>query len=190
MPLRIRFNSPVVLTFALLCVGVFFLNEFLGGSLRNMFLLSPHLNFGNITEWPTLITYVIGHADMAHLLGNMTFILLLGPILEEKYGSKLLLIMMLLTAIFTGLLNIFLFDTGVLGASGIVFMFIILVSFTNVKQGEIPVTFILVMLLFVGKEVMQSLENDQVSQFAHILGGICGSFFGFIGGNSKTIKEV
>ena len=67
-----------------------------------------------------------------------------------------------------------------MGASGIVFMFILLVSFTNSKSGEIPITFILIAILFIGKEIIQSLPNDQVSQFAHIIGGLCGSVFGFI----------
>jgi membrane associated rhomboid family serine protease len=58
-------------------------------------------------------------------------------------------------------------------------MLILLVSFTNVRSGEIPITFILVTLLFVGKEVLQALKIDQVSQFAHIIGGVCGSMFGF-----------
>ena len=66
-----------------------------------------------------------------------------------------------------------------MGASGIVFMFILLVSFTNSKSGEVPITFILIAILFIGKEVMQSLQNDQISQFAHIIGGVLGSFFGF-----------
>jgi len=89
--------------------------------------------------------------------------------------------MIIITALVTGLLNISFFDTGLLGASGIVFMLILLVSFTNVKGGQIPLTFILVAILFVGKEVMHSLSADQVSQFAHIIGGVCGSIFGFLG---------
>jgi membrane associated rhomboid family serine protease len=87
--------------------------------------------------------------------------------------------MMLVTALVTGLLNILFFHTGLLGASGIVFMLILLVSFTNSKSGEIPLTFILIALLFIGKEILQSLQSDQISQFAHIIGGICGSVFGF-----------
>jgi rhomboid protease GluP len=56
---------------------------------------------------------------------------------------------------------------------------ILLVSFTNVSSGEIPVTFILVALLFVGKELLQSVEVNQIAESAHIVGGICGSIFGF-----------
>nr|HMP30396.1 rhomboid family intramembrane serine protease [Saprospiraceae bacterium] len=129
----------------------------------------------------TLFSHVLGHANWGHLLGNMTFILLVGPIVEEKYGSKRLLTMILLTALVTGILNILFFNTGLLGASGVVFMLILLSSFTNVRAGEVPITFILVALLFLGKEIMESLQNDNISQFAHVIGGICGSFFGFKG---------
>ncbi len=181
MALGIRYNSPIVLTYALLCTVVFFGNQFMAEAFTPFISLSPYLDTGNPLHYFTMFSYILGHASIEHLMGNMTFILLLGPIIEEKYGSNNLLIMILATALFTALLNIFLFNTGLWGASGIVFMFIVLVSFTNVREGQIPLTFILVALLFVGKEVMQSINMDNVSQFAHILGGVCGSFFGFTG---------
>ncbi|MGB0984334.1 MAG: rhomboid family intramembrane serine protease, partial [Saprospiraceae bacterium] len=133
-------------------------------------------------------TYIFGHADEAHLLGNLTFILLLGPIVEEKYGGASLSLMIVVTAIVTALVHIFLFPTtGLLGASGIVFMLIILVSFTNVHRGQIPVTFLLVAVLFIGKEIMESIEADNISQLAHIIGGICGGIFGFTIGKPRQI---
>ena len=89
--------------------------------------------------------------------------------------------MILVTAIITGLLNAALFDTGGIGASGVVFMMILLGSFVNVQSGKIPLTFILVMLLFLGKEIYNGLvSDDNISQFAHILGGLCGGAFGFL----------
>jgi membrane associated rhomboid family serine protease len=134
----------------------------------------------------SLFSHVIGHGSIEHLLGNMTFILLIGPIIEEKYDSSKTLLMIAATALITGLINVLFFSTGLLGASGIVFMLILLVSFTNVTDGKIPLTFILVALLFVGKEVIQSMQADHVSQAAHIIGGLCGSFFGFILGKKKV----
>jgi len=105
--------------------------------------------------------------------------LLLGPILEEKYGSKAILLMMVFTAFFTAILNNLFFSTGIIGASGIVFMMIILVSFANTKGNDIPLTFILVLVLYLGKEVFNAFEADTTSQFAHILGGLVGAVFGF-----------
>jgi len=181
----IKYNSPVILTYALICSAVFIGDKLLAGTLMNYFIVGNSVQWTNPVSISTLFSHVIGHGSMDHLLGNMTFILLLGPIVEEKYGSKFTLFMIVITAFITGLLNISFFDTGLLGASGIVFMLILLVSFTNVKGGQIPLTFILVALLFIGKEVLLSLQADHVSQFAHIIGGVCGSAFGFFFQKSK-----
>lgn len=175
--MKLKFNSPVILGFSLICVAVFFLDKIMAGNLMPYFALG-HVSFNQPVSLITLFTHVIGHASIEHLIGNLTFILLVGPIIEEKYGDMRTMLMMLVTAFVTGLLNLVLFNTGLLGASGIVFMLILLVSFTNTKSGEIPITFILVALLFVGKEILYSLSTDQISQFAHIIGGVCGSVFG------------
>jgi membrane associated rhomboid family serine protease len=177
--MKISYNSPVILTFALISTAVLLLDRFTGANIMQYFLVGNHINWSNPFSLATTVTHVLGHASMEHLLGNMTFILLLGPIVEEKYGSSRTLIMIVITALITGLLNIFFFNTGLYGASGIVFMLILLASFTNSRDGGIPLTFILVAILFLGKEVMQSLSADHVSQFAHIIGGLCGSAFGF-----------
>jgi membrane associated rhomboid family serine protease len=191
MPFPIKYNSPVVLTFALICTAVFFIDGSLAGGIMPYFTVGTSINWSNPVSIFSLVSHVIGHASIEHLLGNLTFILLVGPIIEEKYGSTRTLMMIVVTALITGFINISLFSTGLMGASGIVFMFILLVSFTNTSGGQIPLTFILVALLFLGKEVLASLSADQVSQFAHIMGGICGSVFGFVGkrpiSNSTTV---
>ena len=176
--MKLKFNSPVILGFSLICVAVFVLDKIMVGTLMPYFTLG-NVNTSSALSILTLFTHVIGHASIEHLMGNLTFILLLGPIVEEKYGDSKTLFIMLITALVTGILNLLFFHTGLMGASGIVFMLILLVSFTNTKSGEIPVTFILVALLFIGKEVIESLNTDQISQFAHIIGGVCGSVFGF-----------
>ncbi len=180
MSAKIDYNSPVVLTFSLLCVGIYILDLFTGNWIMSgFFTLQPHFSFFNVLDYFRLFSHIFGHGGHEHLLGNLTFILLLGPVLEEKYGSQKLIFMMAFTAFITAILNILLFSNGLLGASGIVFMFIILVSFTNVKAGKIPLTFILIMVLFVGKEFLNTLEPNNISEFAHIIGGMCGSVFGF-----------
>ena len=184
--MSLKYNSPVILTFALICSAIFFADKFLAGTLMNTFSVGTSIYWDSPASIFSLVSHIFGHASLDHLMGNMTFILLLGPIIEEKYGSKFTGFMILVTAIITGLLNVTFFDTGLLGASGIVFMLILLVSFTNVRRGEIPLTFILVALLFVGKEVIYSLQADNVSQFAHIIGGACGSLFGFLGKKEST----
>lgn len=180
--MRIRYNAPVTLTFALAATVVLIIDLLSGRSLTaGYFSIGPTLDFGNPVQWSRLIVHPIGHADWNHLISNFAFILLLGPMLEKMYGSAGILFMMLLTALVTGLLNVALLSTGLLGASGIVFMMILLASFgKHERAGEIPLTFILVLLLYLTREVLTSVRQDSISQFAHVIGGICGSLFGLI----------
>jgi membrane associated rhomboid family serine protease len=178
--MRIRYNAPVILTFSLICAAVLVISDIIGDSFIKMFFLClPDMSFADPLTYIRIFSHAIGHSSWVHLISNFSFILLIGPVLEEKYGSKRLLVMMIIAAGITGILNTLLFSTGLLGASGIVFMFIILGSFTNIKAGEIPLTFILVVIMFLAKEFTDAFQKDSVSQFAHIAGGICGSFFGF-----------
>ncbi len=176
---RITYNSPVVLSFALLSTAILLIDTIIGGLLMPFFTLAPYFDFTSISWYFSLFSYTLGHVSFSHLFGNISFILLIGPILEEKYGGRTLLLMMAITALFTALLNNIFFSTGIIGASGIVFMMIILVSFTNSKENEIPLTFILVLFLYIGKELFMAFENDSTSQFAHIMGGLVGAVFGF-----------
>jgi rhomboid protease GluP len=181
MKLRISYNSPVVLTFALLSALVLLIDQISGGWLiTNFFTLQPDFNAGSFLSWLRLVTYVIGHQSWTHLISNFSFILLIGPVLEEKYGSMPILAMMLVTALATAFLNLLLVRTGLLGASGIVFMLILLSSFTNIRQGEIPITFILIIALYVVREFVNALTPNTVSQLAHIAGGVIGGAFGFL----------
>ena len=185
--MKITYNSPVILTFALISTIVMLIDDNLNRHFAEIFFsVAPGMDFANPISYFRLASHALGHGGWEHLIGNMVFILLLGPMLEEKYGSKLLLAMILVTALVTGILNISLFPTGLLGASGIVFMLIILSSLTNFKAGQIPLTFILVCALFLGKEIFASMESNNISEFAHIIGGICGSVFGYLLADPKT----
>lgn len=186
--MRIHYNAPVVLNFALLCSVVLLLEQTILPGIINFFTI-----YGVRWEDPfwyiSFFSHAIGHGDWNHLISNFTFILLIGPILEEKYGSDRLLVMILVTTFITGLMHvIFVPSTGLLGASGVVFMMILLASFTNAQVGKIPLTFILVAVLFMGKELYMAFGDDQISQFAHIIGGICGAIFGFMFGGRKNVE--
>ena len=98
--------------------------------------------------------------------------------------------MMLTTALLTAILHLMLFDSGLLGASGIVFMLIILTSMVNIKNKEIPITFILIVIIYIGKEVLGSFNTDNISHSSHIIGGVVGAIFGFALAGKKAIKDT
>ena len=88
--------------------------------------------------------------------------------------------MMIITAGVIGLINSLLSKDRILGASGIVFMHIVLSSFTNLQAGKIPITLVLIFLFYIVNEIIDGIfKKDNVSHLGHILGAICGCLFGF-----------
>lgn len=183
--LRIRYNAPVTLTFALMASAVLILFSTTGTTFYHLFSAPTEFRLFSPFTYFTFASHVLGHKDLQHLSANFMLILLIGPLVEEKYSSLLLFVMIMITALVTGVLNIMLFSTSLMGASGIVFMLIVLGSLTNFRRREIPLTFLLVTAIFLGTEIMVSLRNDNISQFAHILGGVCGAGFGLFFANKR-----
>ncbi|MGV6862376.1 MAG: rhomboid family intramembrane serine protease [Putridiphycobacter sp.] len=184
--MKITFNSSLILGFSILTVVVLILNNYLN-VMNGWFTLGPTWGSG-FKFYFSLIGHIFGHANMEHLLGNLSFILLLGPVIEKKYGAKLLLLMILTTAIVTAIIHIMFFSTGLLGASGVVFMLIVLTPLVDIKNNEIPLTFILVAAIFIGKEILGAFADDQISHTAHIIGGAVGAVFGFMLSKGQSPK--
>ena len=185
--MKIKFNSPLILSFALISLAAMVLNIITAGASNKAIFITYHSSLANPLTYLRFFTHVLGHSGWAHYIGNMSYILLLGPMLEEKYGAKKLLLVIASTALATALVNyIFFPGVGICGASGVVFAFILLISFTNFKDGEIPITFILVALIYIGQQVYQGLfVKDNISNMAHIVGGIVGAIFGYTLGRKR-----
>ncbi len=188
--MKLKYNAPVTLTFAIICTAIVAANQYLvPGLIDSLFTAegSTTFKYNNIPAYTRVFSYVFGHDGWEHLLGNMTLILLLGPILEERFSSKSLIVMMFLTTVGNGLINAFFFPTELLGSSGIVFMMIVLTSFNNIKKGEIPITFLAIISLYMAREIIGAFKDDDISQISHIIGGTCGAMFGF---SSQVMKEL
>jgi len=181
---RIQYNAPVVLTFALISLLVLGLAHLTDGRSNRLLFSVYRAPLTDILMYPRLFFHALGHANMAHFLNNFMIILLVGPMLEEKYGGKWIIIMMVVTAFVTGILHIIFSENAKLGASGIVFMMILLSSFANIKRGKIPLTLLLAIGIFIGREVVSAATLDNnIAYMSHIVGGICGAAFGFIANN-------
>jgi len=186
----IQYNSPVVLTFTAISFVVLVIGNLTNHASTIALFSVYRSSFASPLAYFRIFGHIFGHANLEHFFGNFLLLLLVGPILEEKYGSKKLIYLIAFTAVITGLVQIMFFDTALLGASGIVFMFIILASFVNMRQGKIPLTLILVIAAFLGQEIVSAITiDDTISRATHIVGGICGAAFGFVI-NRKTIMEV
>lgn len=177
---RITINAPVVLGFVLACVLVQVVSTLSGGATTRAFFTAYRGSLASPLTYLRLVTHAFGHAGWDHLIGNMSYILLLGPLLEEKYGSGMLAAIMLVSSVACGVVNNVLFTTGIVGASGVVFTFILLSSITSLRQGEIPLTFVLVSVLYIGQQMYGAMfVRDNVGYLSHIIGGGIGALFGF-----------
>ena len=180
--IRITFNSPVILWFAIISFIVLIAGIFTGGASTQAYFMTYHSSLASPWTYVRFFTHVLGHVGWEHYLSNMMYLLLLGPLLEEKYGSRRIIFVILITALATSLANYFLFPSVALcGASGVCFAFILLASFTGFRERTIPLTFILVAIIYFGQQVYQGIFiEDNISNMAHIVGGLVGSIAGYV----------
>lgn len=179
---QISFNSPVIVGFAAACFAVLILDGLTNKGTTNLFFSVYRSSLLSPLTYVRLFGHVLGHAGWDHFIGNIMLILVVGPLLEEKYGSLNMLFVILATALVTGIIHFILFPHArLLGASGVVFALILLSSLTSVKEGKIPFTFILVALIYIGGQVYDGIFiRDNVSNLTHIVGGLVGSGLGFV----------
>lgn len=175
-----QYNSIVILSYFFISLFVLVLNKITNGKSNNYLFSSSRGSVFNPLTYLRMFTHVLGHENWNHFRNNFLYILLIGPMIEEKYGSINLLIMILITAFVTGLINCIIGKKRILGASGIAFMLILLSSLVNLQSGKIPITLVLICLFYVVSEIMDGLfKKGNVSHLSHILGAITGFIYGF-----------
>ena len=177
---RIKYNAPFTITFALISLVAFLVDQRTGGAANRLLFGVYRSSLTDPLTYVRAFTHVLGHSSFAHYSGNIMLMLVLGPTLEERYGSATIFKLSAVTALVAGLAHCLLYsNTMLMGASGIVFMMILLSSVGGAKNGTIPLTLILVAALYIGGEVMDGMFSaDNVSQLSHIIGGVCGAVFG------------
>ncbi|MEG2000050.1 MAG: rhomboid family intramembrane serine protease [Evtepia sp.] len=177
---KIQFNAPVILTFTLLSGAALGLDVLTQGETTRLLFSVYHSSWLDPLTYVRLFFHVLGHSNFAHYAGNMLMILILGPMVEERYGSRNTFFLILITALVSGLMHFFLAPgIALLGASGIVFMMIFLASLSGMRKNQIPVTLLLVIAIYFGQEIYNGLfSDDNISQLSHIVGGCCGTVLG------------
>ena len=132
--ITILYNSPVILTFALLSLLALGLGKLTDGwTTQNLFCVYRS-SLANWLTYPRFFLHVLGHPDFAAYCSNIVMLLVVGPMAEERFGGKRILLAITLTALVTGLVLWFFFpNSALMGASGVVFMLIVLASFAGMR---------------------------------------------------------
>jgi len=203
---KIKYNAPVTFTYILISALILLISTMLheGGTpgplvYQYFSVEGATFDWSNTFEYLRFISHVFGHYDWNHLHGVIIFMIIIGPILEEKYNSKTFFGIMLGTTIITGLFMAMFQQPLVFGGSTLVYMMILLMSFTRINPGEFPVNLILIFIAYLvtqmlslgspgsigaGGESIASADsiilNMGTSNLAHLIGGICGIMFGFM----------
>ena len=169
--ITILYNSPVILTFALLSLLALGLGKLTDGwTTQNLFCVYR----SSLTDWltyPRFFLHVLGHPDFAAYCSNIVILLVVGPMAEERFGGKRILLAIALTALVTGLVLWFFFPNG---------------AFAGMRTGTIPLTLILVLILYLGGEIFQAVTGSAgLAQLTHIAGGVLGMIFGFTWSRGK-----
>ena len=188
---NISFNSPVILGFTTVCFVVLILDFITSGATDRLLFSVYRSSLMSPLTYFRFIGHIFGHANWSHFISNITIILIIGPLLEEKYGSVDIVVVIFFTALITGILNFIIFpNTMLLGASGVVFAFILLSSFASMSEGKIPLTFILVAVIYIGGQIYNGIfVDDNISNFTHIVGGVVGSIFGYALGKENLNRS-
>ena len=89
--LKISYNAPVILSFVLVCCLVTLVGVLTNNKSTELLFSTYRSAITNPLTYIRLITHVLGHSGFEHFIGNAMYLLLIGPILEEKYGSNIML---------------------------------------------------------------------------------------------------
>ena len=194
--LKFSYDAPVTISFVLICVVLFLLNSlvFKGMLVKNLFS-SPTTVAGTLPfiisqpmSYLRLLFYIFGANEPSVLITNLILIILLGPAMEERYGSVIIGIMIFVSALFAGVLNSCFCTKSLVGAVPVICMMIFLNAFISFSKKKIPLSFIVVIALFF---VLQIFNGEGIVYiFISIAGGLCGSLFAFLTSSKvKTAKK-
>ena len=177
---NLQYNSVLILTYFFISFFALIMNYMTKGKSNDLLFSSYRSSLLNPFTYIRMVTHAIGHSNWKHFSSNFLYMLLIGPMIEEKCGTINLLLMMVITAVVIGVINSLISNKRILGASGIVFMLIVLSSFVNIEMGKVPITLILIFIFYIVNEILDGLfKKDDVSHLCHLIGAVCGIFFGF-----------
>jgi rhomboid protease GluP len=179
---RIRYNAPFTITFVLISFIALLVNGRTNGAANRLLFSVYRSDLRDPLTYIRAFTHVLGHSSFTHYSGNIMLMLVLGPTLEERYGSATIFYLSALTALIAGIAHCLLYsNVMLLGASSLVFMMILLSSVGGARDGSIPLTLILAAILYIGGETVTGMiSRDDISQLSHIIGGVCGAAFGMV----------
>ncbi len=205
--IKFSYDFPVILTFILLNAILFSLDYLLLKGKILSFLVCPAkvactapygdfpaFNFKNVIHYLRIFLHILSNPTIELFFINSLTILSLGPALEERYGSVILIVMLLLSAMVSGILTACVSITPLAGNTEIVFMLIILSIITKLNARQtLPLNYIFIFIIYLiycfykeKTSVSVGAQPFYLPILIQLAGGITGSLFGIL----PTVKKV
>ena len=184
--LKFSFDAPVTLSFVIISVILFILNNLVikSGALGGV-LSSPTAQAGSLpfivnqpVSYLRLFLYIFGAGEVSSYMTDILIILMLAPAMEERYGSVIIGIMIFVSALFSGVLNACFCTECLTGAVPVICMMIFLTAFMSFSNKTVPITFIATIIAFGYLAITSGLSA--VRLIICVAGGLCGSLFAFL----------
>lgn len=169
-PFKFSYDAPVTLSFVLLSIVLFLINHLALNNNLDFYALSSTTKNGGLVPFDLksafsylkTVFYIFGSENWTIMFANLLFILLLGPKIEEYYGSIIIGLMMLVSGLFTGVLNACFCTLPLWGPVSIVFMLIFLNAFISFSKKQIPFSFFAAFILYIFYQIFTMLQTGSV----------------------------
>ena len=165
----------VALWIAALCSAVFVVQLFFG---TEPFVLVNELKF--VEPW-RILTALFAHANLEHLVANLSALVLFGLVLEGRIGPRRVFWLFIISGI---AINLFSPYDRSLGASGAIFAIlgtlVVLRPLMMVWVYGMPVPMIVAGLIWLGIDLFGVFYPSSVANLAHIAGLGSGIVVGFV----------
>lgn len=148
--------------------------------MENYFHVRKIQSWENSIHLINFLTYALFDGGrLSNISYPMMMIVVLGPIIEERIGSIQLAFISILTILINGILYSILFTQKLYGPTCVAYMMILLAYFVNIKKGERPISFILILLVIILVNGDQAMQNFR-DVFSIFIGTVCGIFWAAI----------
>ena len=197
---KIEFESIILCVIALAALLVFFSNKFLPNLNVMQFFTAPTtskgpypFSFSDPTSYFRIFLHIFGSVDFfkcSLYLCLYTFI----PNAERDYGTIPLVLMIALSAVFSGVLSACFSVNPVSGIDPVIFLLFFLNIFANLSKKKIPVLQFAVLALLLAIKLAVPEKPDYIAVLIQMAGGLCGSLVSFLtvpktGKKSKSVSR-
>ncbi len=126
---------------------------------------------------------------MQALTLNIAILLLLGPRVEERYGSVLLILMFAISSFVAGILSAIFLPLSIYGLDGIAILLVLLTLFECANLKEISFNYIILLTLLLANSIVLSVQQNYYGILVHYLGSLCAGSFGFLDYSERKKKK-